>query len=37
MKIKEIIEQSKIYFGEDRSRLKKKVLSYEFNGKEYGE
>lgn len=32
---KEILEQSKLYFGKNRRRLKEKVLAFEFDGKEY--
>ena len=35
MTIKEILEQSKLYFGKNRQRLKEKVLAFEINGKEY--
>jgi hypothetical protein len=35
MEIKEIIEQAKFYFGKNRRRLKKKILSFELDGKEY--
>ncbi|MEM6800209.1 MAG: hypothetical protein AAF696_02335, partial [Bacteroidota bacterium] len=37
MKLKQIIEEAKSYFGEDRKRLKEKILSFDFNGKEYKE
>ena len=37
MKLKEIIKESKSFFGEDRKRLKEKILSFKFNGKEYKE
>lgn len=37
MKLKEIIKESKSFFGEDRKRLKEKILSFNFNGKEYKE
>ncbi len=35
MKIEEIVEQTKLYFGKNRRRLKNKILSFEFDGKEY--
>ena len=35
MKLKQIIKESKSYFGEDRSRLQEKILSFNFNGTEY--
>lgn len=35
MKVEEIVKQTKAYFGKNRRRLKKRVLSFSFNGKEY--
>ncbi|MBI3233096.1 MAG: hypothetical protein HYZ42_03495, partial [Bacteroidetes bacterium] len=31
----EIIKQAKLYFGKDRSHIKKLILSYEFDGTLY--
>lgn len=35
MKIEEIIDEVKKYFGKDRKLLKEKILSFNFNGSEY--
>jgi len=35
MKTEEIIEQAKLYFGKNRKHLKKKVLAFKLDGKEY--
>jgi len=35
MTIKEIVEQSKLYFGKNRQRLKKTILAFDLDGKEY--
>ena len=35
MKLKEITDQAKQYFGKDRSLLKEKILSFKFDGKQY--
>jgi len=35
MKIEEIIELSKFYFGKNRNHLKKKVLEFKFDGQKY--
>jgi len=35
MTIKEVVEQSKLYFGKNRQRLKKKLIAFELDGKEY--
>jgi hypothetical protein len=37
MNFKQVIEESKSYFGVDRTKLKEKILSFDFNGKEYKE
>ena len=34
MKIDEIVEQTKLYFGKNRKHLKKKVLAFKFDGTE---
>lgn len=35
MEIEKIIEQAKFYFGKNRKHLKKRILTFEFDGKEY--
>ena len=35
MNIEEIIKLCKSYFGGDRAKLKKKLLSFEFDGKDF--
>lgn len=35
LKTEEIIEQTKLYFGKDKELLREKILSFEFDGKDY--
>jgi len=35
MELKQVIKESKVFFGKDRTKLKEKLISFKFDGKEY--